>query len=221
MFDEPSKLPVRRRGRGGRRLSCFFGEILQASGVGERTLQRWVEAGVIQALGQGPGGRGNYRMFGVHEIVVAAILRPLADAGFPLGRLWQLSRILRHAMMQGRSRRTPTGALHQRYQELGRAVERALAGVGTNFAVFAITADMPANADAIGKKQDDSPEINMYPGALSIETGENPAFDRTPFLGEAAETFAAWRGHPAPSPPVMITLDLAPLRGLVDDLLPD
>jgi DNA-binding transcriptional MerR regulator len=200
-------------------LSCFFGEILQASGVGERTLQRWVEAGVIQALGQGPGGRGNYRMFGVHEIVVAAMLRPLADAGFPLGRLWQLSRILRHAMAQWPSRRKTTDVLPQRYQELGRAVERALAGVGTNFAVFAITADMPA--DAVGKKQDDSPEVNMYPGALSVETGESPAFDPTPFLGEAAEAFAAWHGHPAPSPPVMITLDLAPLRGLVDDLLPD
>src|SRR5215469_4268231 len=96
MFDEP-KVSVPRR-RGGRRTTRFFGEILAASNVGERMLQRWVDAGIILALGHGHGGRGNYRMFDARETVVAVMLRPLADAGIPLGRLLQLSYMVRRAM---------------------------------------------------------------------------------------------------------------------------
>jgi len=143
-------------------------------------------------------------MFDAREIVLAVLLRPLADAGIPLGRLLQISRILRHAMRQRPPRREPEDnpqfrivrALNFRYQELGQAIRQATAGAGINFAILAVAGD------------------NVHPGALSAETGELPTFNPAAFLVEAAE-YAAMTGEP-PSPTTLMMLDLAPLRGLLD-----
>jgi hypothetical protein len=254
--------PVRRQRKGGRRLLRFFGEIQQASGVGESMLQRWVEAGVLRSVEQAPSGSGNYRMFDMSELVLAVMLRPLADAGIPLNRLWQISRILRHAMRQRRptriippeempdtvltvARQTPDGegfesrpaaspseleeareqirkhqSLGRRYQDLGQAIQRALEGVGTNFAMLVITAEMSMRKNVSAKKKEALTDAHMYPGALSLEAGERPTFDMTELFAEAANWYAASYGCSAPSMPVLMILDLAPLRGLADDLLP-
>jgi hypothetical protein len=48
--------------RGGRRLTCGFGEIRERCGVYDRMLHRWIDAGIVQPLGTSHGGPGNYRV---------------------------------------------------------------------------------------------------------------------------------------------------------------
>jgi hypothetical protein len=141
---------------------CSFGELQTASGVSDRMLQRWVDARILVPIGQEHGGRGHHRQFDRRELIIAVVLRPLADAGTPLGRLVQIGGLLRLALPQ-RRRSSPATAL-------GNALQRALTGEGANWALFV----MGANA--------------VYPGAFSAALGTAPRIDPA-FITEAKAAF--------------------------------
>jgi DNA-binding transcriptional MerR regulator len=114
------------------------GQLCQRSGMPARALKHWIDVGVLQPTRDTRhAGKGNHRVFFVEEVIVAALLAPLADASITLGHLLRFARIFRRALRQRRG--TPVDGLDQRYQALGQAVLRATQGVGDNFLALTVT----------------------------------------------------------------------------------
>jgi hypothetical protein len=169
LLDTGTQLRLRQREDGSFALSPFrvpLGALQRRSGVPERALKRWIEAGVL-----GPtkdtqhAGKGNHRVFFAAEVIVAALLAPLATATLTLGRLFEMSRIFRHALRERRL--PPIDDLDQRYRVLGQSMLRATQGIGANLVAFTVTPDA------------------IYFEPWNDQNGPPPLFDASRFLAQS------------------------------------
>src|SRR6516162_2393857 len=74
-----------------------LGELEQRTGATRRQLQTWADAGAIESTPK-HRGTGNYRLFPLAELKIAAILVALAAAGLTIGVLVRVGGILRQAL---------------------------------------------------------------------------------------------------------------------------
>ena len=109
-------------------------QVTKRTGAKRRSVQLWADAGIIEAdPDTDRAGTGVHRRFALDEVKIAALLAPLADWGVPIGWLRHFARSFRTAL-KGESKR---GKAYSMAQELELALERAMAGQGNNYLLFA------------------------------------------------------------------------------------
>jgi hypothetical protein len=112
----------------------FVGEVEQRTGATARSLQHWIDARVIRPTPETVNaGKGVHRMLPPEELVIAALLVPLAGAGIPIGKLARFAEEFRPALWK-HARFATVGQVHT---VLGRVLERAVRGDGINWLAIA------------------------------------------------------------------------------------
>jgi len=109
-------------------------KVVEVTGAKRRSVQLWADAGIIHAVeGTDRAGTGVHRRFDSNEVKLIALLVPLAKWGVPIGWLRHFAKSFREAFQfeEGGAKRVPMSA------EIARAFERAAAGDGKNYLVFA------------------------------------------------------------------------------------
>ncbi len=109
-------------------------KVVEVTGAKRRSVQLWADAGIIRAVeGTDRAGTGVHRRFDSNEVKLIALLVPLAKWGVPIGWLRHFAKSFREAFQfeEEGAKRVPMSA------EIARAFERAAAGDGQNYLVFA------------------------------------------------------------------------------------
>lgn len=109
-------------------------KVVEVTGAKRRSVQLWADAGIIHAVeGTDRAGTGVHRRFDSNEVKLIALLVPLAKWGVPIGWLRHFARSFRDAFKFDQE-----GTTRSRMEWiLARAFERAAAGEGHNYLVFA------------------------------------------------------------------------------------
>ncbi len=109
-------------------------KVVKVTGAKRRSVQLWADAGIIHAVeGTDRAGTGVHRRFDSNEVKLIGLLVPLAKWGVPIGWLRHFARSFRDAFKFDQE-----GATRSRMEwMLARAFERAAAGDGKNYLVFA------------------------------------------------------------------------------------
>jgi hypothetical protein len=162
-------------------------DIEEKTSVPLRTLQFWTNSAVLQPEGDTEHpGRGTARLFSGNEVMIAAVLWPLAIAGgMTLGRLKSVASLLRMALTS-RARRQPLagGAIFDIVTTRA-AIKRATEGLGVNLLVISFATDgrgaIEAFTDANGPVQLDLDSV--YPEGY-------PRGAATTFIIHLTETLA-------------------------------
>ena len=174
-----------------------FGRLKALSGASDRALKHWIDARAIYptsldvhtGVGHVHPGKGRHRVFDPGEVVVAALLVPLANAGIPISNLVLFADIIRRAWYS-RQAGAPTAGHDPGIRELGLVLVRAVRGVGANGVALAIV-----------------PVGNVYFAPLSDQEGQSFLFDISRFV----------RADDGKVKAAAIVLDLADwLTGLLD-----
>jgi hypothetical protein len=188
-----------------------LGDLEHRIGVKRRILQIWGESGVLIPEGATThGGKGNPRRFPASEAIVAALMKPLAEANIQIGRLAGLAQAVRDGLglppppiaygtaepippaLQGRFLGMMYG---QGVPTIKHALSRALRGEGENFLLVACN----SSNVVLGVIEEDDPE-NPPPSVIAA------FFRKSIFRREPAE--------------MLFCIDLKRLAGIFDEDLP-
>ncbi len=115
-------------------MGLTLSKVVEVTGAKRRSVQLWADAGFIHAVeGTDRAGTGVHRRFDSNEVKLIALLVPLAKWGVPIGWLRHFTKSFREAFQfdKGGAKRGPMSA------KFARAFERAAAGDGQNYLVFA------------------------------------------------------------------------------------
>lgn len=127
------------------------------TGLPARVLQSWVDSGAIIAEGELHGGRGLHRQYRTAEVIVAVLLTPLAQMGFPIGVMVRLGGIVRQALGIGPGMAIGTegparGLVEPGAFQIRVALQRAVLGQGRNYLFLsyntALIVGVPHTAEA-------------------------------------------------------------------------
>ena len=139
-------------------------EVTRLTGAKSRSIQLWADAGILQPHEETRGaGTGTHRLFPKEEVIIAALLIPLASLGVQKRWLHLFADVVRSALKD--RPRLPTD------EESKQTIERALKGTGHNFLVFGFTKDAMSYEFMTTKTPDVS--VNMNP--LRWSGSEMPA----------------------------------------------
>lgn len=109
-------------------------EVTKRTGAKRRSVQLWADALIIHAIPDTDrAGTGVHRRFDLHELKIVALLASLADWGMPIGWLRYFALNFRKALRG----KTKKGKADTTGQDLERAINRAIAGKGNNYLLFA------------------------------------------------------------------------------------
>ncbi len=117
-----------------------------------RALQAWTDGGVIlSTTDTDRAGRGVHRLYYEWEVLIAAILTPLASRGVPIGHLKHLAALLRPMVINAISVVPAVIGVSPESREISKALARAIKGEGENYLCF----DWGSDYQWIGVKMDE------------------------------------------------------------------
>jgi DNA-binding transcriptional MerR regulator len=151
-------------------------EVVARTGAKRRAVQLWSDGDVIRSTRDTDrAGTGVHRLYHEWEVLIAALLVPLANIGVPIGHLKQFAALMRPMVQNAKAVQPDRRGITDDSRKIMNAIARATNGEGENYLCFAWGPDYQWISV---KTDEDSPICINLPADFPIDLKRRKATPR-------------------------------------------